>query len=115
MVVAVSCAACGTRNGLVILSPSGLAGPSGVFNNDIIRNTAAAGTSFTVFETDKDSAPASFLNNDLWDTVGTLYTYQGTTALGTTALIDSTVSGAGSTLSADPLLSGTWHIPGASP
>jgi hypothetical protein len=111
-----TCASCQSRTGVFLYSPLLNVGPSGFFNNDIIRETSGnPKQSSTVVEHDIDSAPASFLNNDIWAPGVALYELKGSTFLLSTSAVNSSVNGAGGTVAADPLLDATWHIAAASP
>jgi hypothetical protein len=111
------CNSCGTRRGIVIVSP-GVSAASGFFNNNIVRNlnSAAAGGTWPGYEVDANSAPKTFLNNDLFDPTATaLYQLGGTTGLTTIGQVNAQVNGAGGNIAADPLLNGSWHIAAGSP
>ncbi len=110
-----ACTGCGERHGLAIRGvPGSLGGPAGVFNNNIIRNTAAGGITYPVYEYDFDGDVISFLNNDLYDPTATaLFWYHGTTPY--TLVQVNALPGAGANIIGNPLLDATWHIPTTSP
>jgi hypothetical protein len=110
-----TCTGCGQRRGLAIAAgPGGAPGAAGVFRNNIIRNTAAGGVSWVVYESDPSSDLLELANNDLFDPTGTLYFDEGSTNLTTIAMVNA-LAGASANLNADPLLNLSWHLAAASP
>jgi hypothetical protein len=103
------------RRGISIISPTGMAGQSGKFHNNIVRNTGSTGKSWPAYGWDNDGAPTSFLNNDLWDSTAVSFYFYNGADLPLISDVNTKVAGAGNNISADPLLNGTWHIPVTSP
>jgi hypothetical protein len=101
----------GARRGIAIASVSGMVGPAGFFNNNIVRNVAAGGVSWPFFQIDADSDVKELQSNDLWDPTATaLFQFHGTTPLLTIDAVNATVPGAKANISADPLLNASWHM-----
>jgi hypothetical protein len=113
------CTACGERRGLGIKSGLGvLTGAEGYVNSNIIRNTAAGGISYPVYEYDTDSDLKQFYSNDLYDPTATaLFYWHNSTSYGISNVNDSMklAETDGNNLSADPQLTASWHIMATSP